>query len=45
LRAKYIEERDKRIRAEGNAQYRELTGELAHFLDDPDATPSSPATR
>jgi len=35
LRAKYREERDKRIRPEGNAQYIEPSGRFAHFLDDP----------
>jgi len=35
LRAKYREERDKRIRPDGNEQYIEPTGRFAHFLDDP----------
>ncbi|HLI65103.1 MAG TPA: monooxygenase, partial [Caulobacteraceae bacterium] len=35
LRAKYRAERDKRIRADGNAQYLEIKGRLAHYLDDP----------
>ncbi|KLR59918.1 putative flavoprotein involved in K+ transport [Actinobacteria bacterium IMCC26207] len=35
LRAKYQEERDKRLRPEGNAQYLEPTGKFAHFLEDP----------
>jgi len=35
LRAKYREEREKRLRAEGNDQYREVKGELARFVDDP----------
>lgn len=35
LRAKYQEERDKRLRPEGNAQYLQPTGKFAHFLDDP----------
>jgi cation diffusion facilitator CzcD-associated flavoprotein CzcO len=39
LRAKYREERDKRLRADGNDQYREVTGELARFVDDPYAPP------
>ncbi len=34
LRAKYAEERAKRIRADGNEQYRELTGEFARFHQD-----------
>jgi len=35
LRAKYNEERDKRIRPDGNDQYIEVRGEFAHFVDDP----------
>ena len=35
LLAKYIAERDKRLRADGNAQYLPLTGRFAHYLDDP----------
>src|SRR5262245_2766201 len=35
LRTKYREERDKRIRSEGNDQYVEVTGKFAHFVDDP----------
>jgi len=35
LRAKYREERDKRIRPDGNEQYVEPTGRFAHLLDDP----------
>jgi cation diffusion facilitator CzcD-associated flavoprotein CzcO len=35
LRAKYRQERDKRLRPEGNEQYIEPTGRFAHFLDDP----------
>jgi cation diffusion facilitator CzcD-associated flavoprotein CzcO len=35
IRAKYAEERDKRIRREGNDQYRELDGAFAHLKDDP----------
>ena len=35
LLARYIAERDKRLRADGNAQYLELKGQLAHYLDDP----------
>jgi cation diffusion facilitator CzcD-associated flavoprotein CzcO len=34
LRAKYREERDKRLRPDGNDQYVEPTGAFAHFLDD-----------
>jgi cyclohexanone monooxygenase len=39
LRAKYREERDKRLRGDGNAQYREIAGEFAHYLDDPYVEP------
>ena len=35
LRAKYREERDKRLRPDGNEQYLEPKGRFAHFLDDP----------
>jgi cyclohexanone monooxygenase len=36
LKAKYRAERDKRLRADGNAQYLRLSGShLAHYLDDP----------
>jgi cation diffusion facilitator CzcD-associated flavoprotein CzcO len=35
LKQKYREERDKRLRGDGNAQYLRLAGTLAHYLDDP----------
>jgi len=35
LKRKYAEERDKRLRPDGNAQYLRLTGQLAHYLEDP----------
>jgi cation diffusion facilitator CzcD-associated flavoprotein CzcO len=35
LRARYREERDKRLREDGNDQYIEPTGRFASFLDDP----------
>jgi cation diffusion facilitator CzcD-associated flavoprotein CzcO len=35
LRRKYREERDKRLRPDGNDQYLRLTGDLARYLDDP----------
>jgi cation diffusion facilitator CzcD-associated flavoprotein CzcO len=35
LRAKYRAERDRRIRPDGNQQYRRLTGELGSYADDP----------
>jgi cation diffusion facilitator CzcD-associated flavoprotein CzcO len=39
LRDKYREERNKRLREDGNEQYIEVEGEFAHFLDDPYAEP------
>src|SRR5438046_1444352 len=35
LRRKYLEERDKRLRPDGNDQYLRVTGHLAHYLEDP----------
>ena len=35
LRRKYLQERDKRLRADGNDQYLRLAGPLAHYLEDP----------
>ena len=35
LRAKYRDERDKRLRPDGNAQYIRLADRFAHYLDDP----------
>jgi len=35
LRRKYAEERDKRLRPDGNDQYLRLAGEFGHYLDDP----------
>jgi cation diffusion facilitator CzcD-associated flavoprotein CzcO len=35
LRRKYREERDKRLRPDGNEQYLQPTGRFAHLLDDP----------
>ncbi|WP_232665015.1 flavin-containing monooxygenase [Pseudonocardia sp. TRM90224] len=40
LRAKYREERERRLRPDGNDQYREPDGELARYLDDPHADPT-----
>jgi cyclohexanone monooxygenase len=39
LRQKYREERDKRLREEGNEQYVEVKGKFAHYLDDPYGDP------
>ena len=35
LRQKYKAERDKRVRDDGNDQYREVVGDFAYFVDDP----------
>ncbi|HEY3747841.1 MAG TPA: NAD(P)/FAD-dependent oxidoreductase [Pseudonocardiaceae bacterium] len=35
IQRKYLAERDKRLRPDGNDQYLRLTGQLAHYLDDP----------
>ena len=35
LRERYRRERDKRLRADGNDQYLEMTGRYAHYLEDP----------
>lgn len=43
LRAKYRAERDRRLRADGNAQYQEIKGGFAHYLDDPYVAPISRA--
>ena len=40
LRAKYRAERDRRLRAEGTAQYVATTDSFAEYLDDPHADPS-----
>ena len=41
LRRKYREERDKRLRPDGNAQYVQASGVFARYLDDP-YTPMKP---
>ena len=35
LKAKYIAERDRRLRRDGNEQYVEMKGQFAHYLEDP----------
>src|SRR3546814_14854326 len=35
LKRRYAEERAKRLRPDGNAQYLQLKDQLAHYLDDP----------
>jgi len=46
LRQKYLEERNKRLRPDGNDQYLQVAGQLAHYLDDPytPVTPRDPKT-
>jgi cation diffusion facilitator CzcD-associated flavoprotein CzcO len=39
LRRKYAEERLKRMRSDGNAQYRPLTGDFAYLAEDPHVEP------
>jgi len=39
LREKYRAERDKRLRADGNAQYVEVKGDFRHYVDDPYVEP------
>ena len=39
LRERYRIERDKRLRADGNDQYIDVTGDFARFVDDPYAEP------
>ncbi len=40
LRRRYLAERNRRLRADGSKQYRAITGEFAHYLDDPYADPN-----
>ena len=35
LKARYLEERDKRVRKDGNEQYVNVAGQFAHYLEDP----------
>src|SRR5215469_16486321 len=39
LRKKYAQERARRLRSEGNDQYREVVGQLARFEEDPYVAP------
>jgi cyclohexanone monooxygenase len=39
LREKYRQERDKRLRVDGNEQYQEVKGDFARYLDDPYVEP------
>lgn len=35
LKAKYLAERDRRVRPDGSAQYQEVTADFSHYVDDP----------
>ncbi|MBV1881894.1 MAG: NAD(P)/FAD-dependent oxidoreductase [Pseudomonadales bacterium] len=35
LRKRYDQERDKRLRSDGNEQYQEMKGDFSHFIEDP----------
>lgn len=35
LKAKYLAERDRRVRPDGGNQYQEVTAEFSHYVDDP----------
>ena len=39
LKAKYLAERDKRLRDDANEQYVEVTAEFSHYVDDPYVDP------
>ena len=39
IRHRYASERDKRIREDGNDQYIEIAGDLAHYVEDPYVEP------
>jgi cyclohexanone monooxygenase len=39
LKAKYLSERDKRLRPDANEQYVKIDGKFAHYLDDPYVEP------
>jgi len=42
LRDQYRTERDKRLHADGNAQYQEVVGDFSHYIDDPYAEALQP---
>ena len=42
LRERYRIERDKRVRADGNDQYIEVTGDFSRYVDDPYVEPGFP---
>ena len=35
LKARYLQERDKRLRTDGNEQYVEVKGDFSNYVDDP----------
>ena len=39
LKARYLAERDRRLRDDANEQYVEVTGDFTHYVDDPYCTP------
>ena len=39
LREKYGDERDRRLRPDGNDQYDEIAGDFRHYIDDPYVDP------
>ena len=41
LRAKYRQERDKRVRTDGNNQYQQVIGDFSRYVDDPYAASDS----
>ena len=45
LREKYAAERARRLRADGNSQYQEITGAFQHFNEDPYVNRASRAKR
>ena len=42
VREKYRQERDKRVRVDGNEQYQEVVGDFAYFVDDPYVAAAAP---
>ncbi len=45
LKKKYLAERDKRLRKDGNQQYQEMKGGFAHYLEDPYVAPVARAPK
>ncbi|HEX2590967.1 MAG TPA: hypothetical protein VHL34_05705, partial [Rhizomicrobium sp.] len=45
LKKKYLAERDKRLRRDGNQQYQEMKGGFAHYLEDPYVAPVTRAPK